>query len=181
MPVIDCPITDCEYATPDVDPIVAAALITTHATIHNATASPAAIAKVEKVKRPTISSAGTSEDWTYFLSRWTDYVEATKVSGKDKVIQLLECCDEHLRKDLTRTAGGTLTNKSEAEVITVMKTLAVREENTMVARVTLHNMRHLVPGSVARQEFVNLLSNASIVITMLTMQRQYYVIRLVGA
>ena len=141
MPVIDCPITDCEYATPDVDPIVAAALITTHATIHNATASPAAIAKVEKVKRPTISSAGTSEDWTYFLSRWTDYVEATKVSGKDKVIQLLECCDEHLRKDLTRTAGGTLTNKSEAEVITVMKTLAVREENTMVARVTLNNMR----------------------------------------
>ena len=134
MPVIDCPITDCEYATPDVDPIVAAALITTHATIHNATASPAAIAKVEKVKRPTISSAGTSEDWT-------DYVEATKGSGKDKVIQLLECCDEHLRKYLTRTAGGTLTNKSEAEVITVMKTLAVREENTMVARVTLHNMR----------------------------------------
>ena len=127
MPVIDCPITDCEYATPDVDPIVAAALITTHATIHNATASPAAIAKVEKVKRPTISSAGTSEDWTYFLSRWTDYVEATKVSGKDKVIQLLECCDEHLRKDLARTAGGTLTDKSEAEVITVMKTLAVRE------------------------------------------------------
>ena len=51
MPVIDCPIADCEYATPDVDAIVAAALITTHAIIHNATASPAAIAKVEKVKR----------------------------------------------------------------------------------------------------------------------------------
>ena len=74
MPVIDCPIADCEYATPDVDAIVAAALITTHATIHNATASPAAIAKVEKVKRPTIFSAGTSEDWSLFLSRWTDYV-----------------------------------------------------------------------------------------------------------
>ena len=57
MPVVNCPIGDCPYATPDVDAVVAAALI--------------------------------------------------------KVIQLLECCDEQLRKDLTRTAGGTLTGKTE--------------------------------------------------------------------
>ena len=45
MPVIDCPIADCEYATPDVDAIVAAALITTHAIIHNATAASARLKK----------------------------------------------------------------------------------------------------------------------------------------
>ena len=93
------------------------------------------------MKRPTISSAGTSEDWSYFQSRWGDYVKATKVTGTDKVVQLLECCDEQLRKDLTRTAGGTLTGKTEEEVLAAIKKLAVREENTMVARVTLHNMR----------------------------------------
>ncbi len=70
-----------------------------------------------------------------------DYVEATKVEGKDKVIQLLECCDEQLRKDLTRNAGGSLTNKSTEEVMEAIKKLAVRDENTMVARVHLHNMR----------------------------------------
>jgi hypothetical protein len=43
-----------------------------------------------------------------FLLRWTDYVAATKLDGKDKVIQLLECCEELLRKDLTRTTGGKL-------------------------------------------------------------------------
>ena len=139
MPVINCPIAECTYATPDVEAVLAAALITTHATIHKAVTPN--VAKVEKVKRPTISSAGTSEDWSYFMSRWDDYVEATKVSGKDKVVQLLECCDEQLRKDLTRTAGGTLANHTEANVLKAMKTLAVREENTMVARVTLHNMR----------------------------------------
>lgn len=37
-------------------------------------------------------------------------------------------------------AGGTLAEKSE-EVLTTMKALAVREENAMVARVTLHNMK----------------------------------------
>ena len=87
-----------------------------------------------KVKRPSITSAGTTEDWQYFKSRWSDYVKATKL---DKIIQLLECCDEQLRKDLTRDAGGTLTGMTRPSV----RSLAVREENTMVARVTLHNMR----------------------------------------
>jgi hypothetical protein len=37
------------------------------------------------------------------------------------VVQLLECCDEQLRKDLTRSAGGSLTNKSEEEVMAEIK------------------------------------------------------------
>ena len=62
------------------------------------------------------------------------------MTGKDKVIQLLECCDEQLRKDLTRNAGGTLTNNSEDDVLKAIKRLAVREENIMVARATRHDM-----------------------------------------
>ncbi len=85
--------------------------------------------KFEKVRRPTISTAGSSEEWAYFLSRWSDNASTTNITGRDKMVQLLECCEEPLRKDLTRSAGGSLTDK------------AVREENTMVARVTLHNMR----------------------------------------
>ena len=54
---------------------------------------------------------------------------------------LLECCEEQLRKDLTRNAGGSLTNKSVDKVMAAIKKLAIREENTMVARVQLHNMR----------------------------------------
>ena len=65
---------------------------------------------------------------------------ATNVTGKDKVIQLLECCDEQLCKDLTRNAGGSLTDKSATEVMEAIKKLAVREENTMVARAQLNNM-----------------------------------------
>ena len=141
MPAIDCPIAGCDYTTPDVEAVVAAALITAHSTIHNVPATNhVTSAKIENVKRPIVSSAGTSEDWSYFLSRWNDYVAATKVSGKDRIIQLLECCDEQLRKDLTRASGGTLTNDTEEDVLKAMKKLAVREENTMVARFTLHGM-----------------------------------------
>ena len=59
MPVVRGPIEDCEYRTLDLDPMVAAALITTHATVHGLPHSAAPVAKAEKVKRPCISSAGT--------------------------------------------------------------------------------------------------------------------------
>ena len=92
MPVVKCPIPGCEYVTGDLDAVIVAALITTHCTTHATDHS----AKVEKVKRPIISTAGSSEEWSYFKSRWSDYVDATKITGRDKVVQLLECCDEQL-------------------------------------------------------------------------------------
>ena len=141
MPAIQCPVEGCGYETPDVEAVLTAALITAHATTHGPSHSATPSARAEKVKRPSISSAGTTEDWQYFKSRWSDYVKATKLDGTDKIIQLLECCDEQLRKDLTRNAGGTLTGMMEDEVFAAMRNLAVREENTMVARVTLHNMK----------------------------------------
>ena len=79
------------------------------------------------------------------MSRWKDYVKATKLTGTDRVTQLFECCDEQLRKDLTRTAGGTLTGKAEDDIAAI-RSLAVREENAMVARVALHNNYATGPG-----------------------------------
>ena len=56
------------------------------------------------------------------------------------MIQLLEC-DENLRKDITRNAGGSLANKTVDYVLEAVKKLAVREQNAMVARVQLSDMR----------------------------------------
>ena len=86
------------------------------------------------MKRPT------SEEWTYFLSRWKDYVDATKIKDKELIIQLPECCDETLRRDLIRAQGGSLTTKTADIVLAANRQLAVRKENTMVARVTLNNI-----------------------------------------
>ena len=77
----------------------------------------------------------------YFQSRWGDYITATKIQGPDRVLQLLECCDEQLRRDLTRNAGGTLAGETEEVVLAAIKALAVREENVMVAQVALHHMK----------------------------------------
>ena len=116
------PIPGFDYSTPDLDAAIVAALLTAHCAIHTSGQA----AKVKKVKRPTIADAGNSEEWAYFKSRWSYYVDATKITGKDTVLQLLEFCDELLRKDLTRTAGGSLTDKNEEEVLAAIKKLAVQ-------------------------------------------------------
>ena len=137
MTVVSCPL--CDYETEDVSDTIAAVLLSTHAISHQPGAT-ASSATVERVKRPVISSAGISEDWNYFFSKWNDYVEATNVTGKDEVLQLLECCDEELRRDVTRMAGGSLTNKTAKEILAAIRTLAVREKSPMVARAALYAM-----------------------------------------
>ena len=108
------------------------------ATSASTDATPAA-AKPEKVKRPTISAAGTSEDFAYISQRWSEYKQACRLTGTDIVFQLLECCDEPLRKDLTRL-HGSLVGSTETDVLDKIKKLAIRQENVMVARVQLHNL-----------------------------------------
>jgi hypothetical protein len=128
--------------TEDLSESLAAVMLTIHANgTHTSTGTPSQQHKTEKIRRPKLSTGGSSEEWSYFLTRWQDYADATKIAGKEKVIQLLECCDEHPRKDLTRSAGGSLASKPIDEVMSAIKKLAVREENTMVARVELHNMQ----------------------------------------
>ena len=61
------------------DAAIVAALISTHAKVHDTAVTPA---KAVKVKRPTVSSAGTSEEWTYFLSRWK--ITSTRQKSKTK-------------------------------------------------------------------------------------------------
>lgn len=77
----------------------------------------------------------------YIICIWSDYVEVTKIAGRYKVVKLLETCDEQqLCKDLTQSAVDCLTNKPVQELNAAIQKLAVREENTMVARVTLYSM-----------------------------------------
>ena len=137
MPGIECPVTGCTYKTPEDSTVdLSVVLLQLHIKDHDNSG-----AKPEKVKRPSISLSGTTEEWNYFVSRWTEYKAATKVSGGEATLQLLECCDEQLRRDLIRSNGGALNSKSEKDVLEAIRTLAVREENIMVLRVELSNMK----------------------------------------
>ena len=136
MPRQQCPFPNCTFTTNDVTDELAAVMLKIHAEgAHLSLSASHKPAKVESVRRPMISAGGTNEEWAYFQTRWSDYKAATQITGIDQIIQLLECCDEDLRRGLTQAAGGTLTHKSEEDVLNRIKSLAVRRENIMVANV----------------------------------------------
>lgn len=116
---------------------MAAVLMATHALEHQGQK-----AKAKPIKRPEMTSAGTTEGWTYFLTRWRTYKRAVALTDQDTVAQLLECCDEKLRRDMTRnTIGPTpLEDMAEDAILATMRSLAVKEENPKVARIALSRM-----------------------------------------
>ena len=145
MTEIKCPAPGCETSWPSSTP---SEVLLKLLEIHERTAHPpqspllaptATGAKAEKVRRPVISTSKTSEEWTYFTTRWSEYKQATRLTGQDIIFQLLECCDETLRKDLSRSFSN-LISCDEDTLLNRIKSLAIRQENVMVARVQLQQM-----------------------------------------
>ena len=145
MAPIECPAPNCTQTfQEDLDPNVLLRLLDLHAqTAHPApTVAPQAMpsTRTEKVRRPNIATSGTSEDWSYFLARWAEYKSATRLQANEVLFQLMECCEEPLRKDITRSYGS-LTGRSEEEALKCIQSLAVKPENVLVSRVQLLNLR----------------------------------------
>ena len=82
-----------------------------------------------------MSEKSTSEDWEYFITRWDAYKTATRIADHDATLQLLECCEDSLRKDLHRSHSN-IAMATEKDALTAIKTLAVKAENAMVSRMT---------------------------------------------
>lgn len=119
---VHCPIEGCNYTATHAEAAVVVAMLNIHATTHAAAPrEPGVSAKMEKIRRPSIALSGTAETWSYFLTRWGEYKRGTKLVGSDVVTQLLECCEEDLRKDLTRAAGKSLVDSDEKDVLAAME------------------------------------------------------------
>ena len=134
MVVLNCPIEGCTYATGDIETAQSIALFTVHGYSH----APGACqqAKPDKLSRPKVSKESTSEDWEYFITRWDAYKTATRIADHDATLQLLECCEDSLRKDLHRSHSNNAM-ATEIDALTAIKALAVKAENAMVSRMTL--------------------------------------------
>ncbi len=69
------------------------------------------------------------------MTRWRAYSRASKLAGTDLGIQLLECLEPNLRRDLTRTTKGPtpIEERPQTELLAAIKATAVVEDNYMVA------------------------------------------------
>ena len=136
---VNCPYPGCDFSTPaEMTPVMTAAVLNGHMLVH----SQVARAKPTPVKRPEITAGGTTEAWHYFTTRWRAYSTAVRLTGTDVAIQLLECLEPKLRRDVTRNVVGPLPIEdfSETDLLAAIRALAVREENPKVARVALSRM-----------------------------------------
>ena len=98
-------------------------------------------AKAEKAKRPELTADVSDKDWSYFSSRGTQYKKATGLTGEDIVTQLLECCNEQLRRDHHRTFSGATESNDEDTVLAQLKQIAVCKRNLAVNRVQLGTLK----------------------------------------
>ena len=98
-------------------------------------------AKAEKAKRPELTSEVSEEDWSYFTSRWEHYKKACGLTAEDTVTQLLECCNEGLRRDHHRTFSGANEANDENAVLAQLKQIAVSKRNITVNRVKLGTLK----------------------------------------
>ena len=140
MPAITCPARGCnETFRDDLDPTVLSQLISIHAASFHPKQAETPGAKIEKVRRPTLSQGGSTEDWEFFLVRWREYKLATNIQGQQMISQLIECADNDLQKAIYRVYGS-LADYTEENALKEIRKLAVKLENVLVARVDLHNL-----------------------------------------
>lgn len=133
---VKCSVSGCDYETEDVKDEIVVALLNLHAKSHTA-----ASANVEQMRRPMISSVGSTQDWDFFIHRWNAYKTGTALTGSRIASQLLQCCGEELLRDVMQSAGYSLENETEKEVLAAIEAVAVKADNSLVARYKLHNMR----------------------------------------
>ena len=139
-----CPFPDCVFETPrDAGDATTAAILSTHALIHRVEHAPVAVvaARVAAISRPSITSAGTAKEWKFFENQWRCYADATRIEGRSRVLQLLECCDLPFRRTLTQQGRSWTKRQKLPCLLAAIKHLAVRSESDLIAKVTFRAMR----------------------------------------
>ena len=112
---IKCPV--CDYKTIEGDTAVVVELIKIHGTTHTQSNRN----DKAKIDRPKISIGGTSENFTFFKTKWASFKKLTRLQESEYADHLLECCEEDLKMALYREHDHALEGKTEAELLTAME------------------------------------------------------------
>ena len=154
---LECPVVGCtlgenggRYKTPPVPEALQLQLLMMHnqnhvqaqgvAVEHDAGGARVGC-KAEKVPRPVLKKGQSEDKFLHFIRQWARYKRASNL-GSDQQIrdQLLACCDEDLMEELNNLHGDQLDTKTEEELLTEMKTLAIVAQNHLVNIVRVRSL-----------------------------------------
>ena len=139
MPVIQCPIEGCNYATTDVEASIAVALLTIHNNVH-VVSNNVAKQRPPKLERPMIAKESSEEVWNTFKTRWMMFKRGTHLSDEDTVQQLFQCCEEELGDAILKSHAAAVSG-TEEQLLTAIKQLAVIPVAISVRRSELLSIR----------------------------------------
>ena len=143
MVVISCPRVGYNFSKNDTEPVVAAAILTAHATEHSAPVNDnGAPVKASPVDRPKLQASCPKADWLVFISRWALFMVATNLSKSEAKLphQLLGCLEGDLSKLLYNECVAP-EKLSENKLLELIEKVAVQPENVWVTIEILHNMK----------------------------------------
>ena len=161
MVILTCGNNTCQYATADVEIGGATALLNSHITQHNSNSNQSTArltGRAERMKRPSITTETSMQQYSFFLRNWTLFKKY--LNEEEITTELLACCDEELRGNLFR-AHISIENSTEKVVLEAIKSLAVKSESIMVARVNHVKCRQAL-GEPIRKFHARLKGYASI-------------------
>ena len=128
------------YATGDVDPAVAAALLMVHNNVYIA-AVPTTQKKVPKINQPVISGGSSEENWNVFHARWQLFKQGTALAPAEITQQLFGCCDEFLGNDILQGSNIDIATTNGVALLALIKKLAVIPVAVSVCRADLLSMK----------------------------------------
>ena len=134
---LNCTHLECMFKTPKLIPALEMQMLAMHdKNVHRQGGQEnagAAAVKIEKVPRPVMKKGIGEDKFLYFQNQWARYKRSTGLTDSAVVVdQLLACCSEELSEDLYNLHGSKLDVKTEVELLTQFRTLAVVAQNNMV-------------------------------------------------
>ena len=138
MVVVDCPLTGCQYRTPDQEPSIVAALLQLHDREHQPRSS--VQARGPKLQRPSVSAGINEETWNSFVRLWEAYKDGSYIDDSHTGLQLLQCASDELR-DVLLKSDRRITTKPVDHVLKAMHKLAVIPVARGIIRAELMQMQ----------------------------------------
>ena len=125
--------TNCNFETQDLEFGQATVLLESHLKhAHPVAGGGGGARKPETFPRPELKLDSSAEEWSEFKVTWRQYKEEYNLTGASLIRQLVASCSEDLRHSLSRTTGGSQFDKTEDQLLELMKQLAVRYQNPAV-------------------------------------------------
>ena len=154
---LECPVVGCtlgenggRYKTPPVPEALQLQLLMMHnqnhvqaqgVAVEHETGGARVGCKAEKVPRPVLKKGQSEDKFLHFSRQWVRYKRASNLVDAQQIRdQLLACCSEDLIEELNNLHGDQLDTKSEEQLLSEMRTLAIVAQNHLVNIVRVRSL-----------------------------------------